>query len=316
MTDEPHLITTDELGHRLGLGPTGIRAMIRCGELVRLRRGGHLWVPGRVSEASAPCDAATLHRLLVRATQPHLGASTVVSHTSAAVLHGLPVPVQRLGVVTVIRGASHGGRSPLLVASDANVPASDATEVDGVRVTTLQRTLVDLLRTQPLDWGVAAADVVLRRGVDAAGVAEALARARGTSGVRRARTAWELADPLSESVGESRSRALFHLEGIPAPTLQRQIRDATGRVVGTVDFAWDESNTVGEFDGAVKYGPLVPAGRTAADVVMAEKRREALIQAEDWWIVRWGWQDLSRPRDLAARIRHAFTVGRRLPRAA
>ena len=56
--------------------------LVRAGELERLRRGAYVAGP-------LPADVAAVHRLLVRATLSGLRRPAVVSHQSAAVLHGL-----------------------------------------------------------------------------------------------------------------------------------------------------------------------------------------------------------------------------------
>ncbi|GAA3610915.1 hypothetical protein [Microlunatus ginsengisoli] len=53
----------------------------------------------------------------------------------------------------------------------------------------------------------------------------------------------------------------------------------------------------------MKYGELLRPGETAADVVLAERRREQAIRDQGWQVARWLWEDLYRPgavRDPAA----------------
>ena len=303
------LVTPAELSSLHALGPAGVRRWVREKRLVPVRRGHYLLLePGE----AAPTDAPARHRLLIEATASLLAPGTVVSHASAAVLHGIPVETALLARVWGTRARSTGNASQVFVASQARLAPEDVIEVDGRRATSLARTVVDLGRTRPLDWGIVAADTALKQGVDAASVAAALERAHHAPGIRRARRAWALGDPRSESVGEGRSRGVFDLAGIPAPELQREIRDASGRVLARVDFAWEEFNTLGEFDGAVKYGPLVPEGLTPQQVLMAEKRREQRLHEQLWWVVRWDWADLDRPAALAAKLRAAFAIGQRL----
>jgi hypothetical protein len=53
----------------------------------------------------------------------------------------------------------------------------------------------------------------------------------------------------------------------------------------------------------VTYGRCVPPGRTAADVVVAEKLREDALRAEGLGVVRWTWHDLSCFEPVALRLR-------------
>jgi hypothetical protein len=77
-------------------------------------------------------------------------------------------------------------------------------------VTSLVRTVLDLCRTIPFEQAVAAGDRVLRIGLVAAAVEEALALVEGWPGTRQARRAISFLDARSESAGESVSRVRIH----------------------------------------------------------------------------------------------------------
>jgi hypothetical protein len=114
------------------------------------------------------------------------------------------------------------------------------------------------------------------------------------------------ADGRSESAGESHSRVVLHRIGLPPSTLQLEVLDPSGRLVGRCDFGWEEQRTLGEFDGLVKYGRLLKPGQTVADVVYAEKLREDALRDEGWQMVRWGSADLRREQVVAVRLQRAF----------
>ena len=87
------------------------------------------------------------------------------------------------------------------------------------------------------------------------------------AGSRTARLAIRLADGRSESPGESVTRVQFYRYDIPMPTLQYQVFDRAGRLVGESDFYWEDFRHLGEFDGFVKYQKLLRPGdrpRTAS----------------------------------------------------
>jgi hypothetical protein len=71
-----------------------------------------------------------------------------------------------------------------------------------------------------------------------------------TSATKRSRVleVLALADGTAESVGESRSRALIHVLGLPTPVLQQAFHDAEG-FLARADFFWREYGVIGEFDG-------------------------------------------------------------------
>lgn len=108
------------------------------------------------------------------------------------------------------------------------------------------------------------------------------------------RSVLEAATPLSESVGESRSLALFHAHGLPLPLLQQEIPIPSGGLFRP-DYLWPDVNVVGEFDGKVKYGEHVRPGETPQDVALRERRREKLLQQMGYTVVRWDWDDLNHP---------------------
>ncbi|MGY1779001.1 type IV toxin-antitoxin system AbiEi family antitoxin domain-containing protein [Geodermatophilus sp. SYSU D01036] len=64
-----------------GLSDGELAAAVRRGELTRIRRGAYV----------DPTAGAPHHRALVVATAPALRDGSVISHASAAVLHGLPL---------------------------------------------------------------------------------------------------------------------------------------------------------------------------------------------------------------------------------
>ncbi len=114
----------------------------------------------------------------------------------------------------------------------------------------------------------------------------------------------ELATGLCQSVGESRLRVLFWRGGIPAPTLQYEVRDASGELIGISDIAWPEYGVLGEFDGKVKYEKYRRPGESPGDAVFREKRREDLMrEASGCSMIRYTWQDFADPRTTLARTR-------------
>lgn len=87
-----------------------------------------------------------------------LAAGTVASHHSAGVLHGLPVPRDELHLVTTLRdGSGQGTRRTTRWTRRARLPPSDTTEIEGIPVTSLARTVADLTRTLHFPDAVAVA---------------------------------------------------------------------------------------------------------------------------------------------------------------
>jgi hypothetical protein len=130
-------------------------------------------------------------------------------------------------------------------------------------------------------------------------------------GVVQARRVAAFVDVRSESVGESRSRVSFLRTGVEPPVPQYSVFDRNGRIVGRADFGWQDYSTLGEFDGRGKYGRLLKPGETAAGAVYREKLREDALRSLGWQVVRWTWDDLDQPDQIALRLREAFARARR-----
>lgn len=230
------------------------------------------------------------HLAQVRAATPYLNETTYVDRVSAAVVHGLPVFAGRLRRVTVVRtGGGHGVVRPLIHARSGVVDPAEATVIDGMPVTNLARTAADLARQLPFIEGVMTLDAALRLGVEKEDV---FAQLEGRHGARPAARALLFADARAESPGESISRAVMHLAGLPAPDLQHEIFAADGRLVGRLDFHWDEADVGGEFDGRTKYTDLVPAGSSASAVLWDEERRELDLGDLVAAVTRWVWPEM------------------------
>jgi hypothetical protein len=291
--------TTRQLRER-GYSHTEIARRVRAGELARIRTGAYEIPAGRRSDPDQ-------HYRLIRATAPQIQSGSVISHGSAAVLHRLPTWPAALDRVHVTRDRGSGARRRAWVfVHGAGLPADDITVIDGIAVTSLSRTVLDLARTLPWEQAVAAGDRALALGLEPGTLVAGLGRMKRWPGACQARRVVEVLDPLSESPGESVSRVRCLEQGLPRPTLQYVVRDRRGHDVARCDFAWEELRTVGEFDGKVKYGRLLRPGERIEDIVFAEKQREDAIRDEGWQVVRWLWSDLYRPEVIADRLRRAF----------
>ncbi|KNX37827.1 hypothetical protein [Luteipulveratus halotolerans] len=224
----------------------------------------------------------------------------VFSHESAAVLWGLPVvtPWPRKAHVVV---DPRKARSTALIVRHEHEDTR-AEEVDGQRATSAARTIIDLARDSGLLDAVAAADHALRIGLCTREDLEREARLLPvhTPGSGQARLAAELADPASESPGESLSRAQMFLLRFPRPRLQVEHRDADG-LIGVVDFDWD--GCVGEFDGYTKYSSrYAPTVDDARAIVYREKLREDRVRALPRNVARWGWDHALAGAPMAQRL--------------
>lgn len=288
-----------------GIDSGAVARLVRSGALQRVRRGGY------VDEVAT--NERQRHLQLVATTVPLVGLSTVVSHWSAGAVHGLPLWGTDLEKVSVTRPpASHGNRDRWVHSRACPLPPDDVEVVDGWRVTTLARTAVDLARTFEFERGVAVMDAALRLGGPREDVLALIADTPRRPGIVRARRVGAFADPLSESVGESKSRVVFDRWGIPQPVLQLEVCSRGGAFIGRSDFGWPEFGVLGEFDGMIKYSGRLDLGMSGAEAIAREKQREAALRDLGWIVVRWMWDDLANPAQLVRRLNVAFSQGRTL----
>jgi hypothetical protein len=304
----PHLFTIADLAdpnHR-----AASRAAVR-GELVRVKRGAYC--------ARAEWDAsseARRHLLRVVAfAQSHPRA--VFSHWSAAVVHGLPMIGRWPDHVHMAAARASGGRSETGVKRHCRgLDDHEWQTVNGMRVTTVARTLVDLAMVLPFRFALAPIDHALASGLSIGKLMDYLASVGTFRGLALVSRALSAGDGRSGSSGESLSRGTIHELGFPAPLLQVEHR-MPGRTAIT-DFEWPEYKTFGEFDGAGKYlRNDFLHGMTTADAVLAEKRREdQLRRTTGFSAVRWGWDDALRAAPLRAiLIEGGLPTRLRAPRA-
>lgn len=269
----------DSVGRRL-------QRQRRDGSMVRVRHG--VYVERSAWEA---LDGISRHLVLVRATVPDLPVGAVLSHESAAAVHGLPrLDAWPLRVHAVVPGAVEDvHRVGLTLHAGSAVP--DGRRFHGVEFTSLSGTAVEIARRADLSGAVVTFDEVLRRGVSLDELLDAVGRAPRW-GTARAAEALEVSSADHESVGESYLAARFHELGIVGLVPQQEFVRSDGGV-DRVDFWLPALGMVVEFDGRAKYeDPAMTGGRSGADVVWAEKVREDRVRARPevrgvvrvtWW---------------------------------
>lgn len=287
----------------LGMSYAHTLTLCRQGHWERLRSG--LFSP----HMSLSPHEYHIHR--VDALLHRLNPSSVLSHVSAGVLHGLPLPDARLETLTITRrSGAHGERRSDLKYSASALDEDECMILDGRPVTTLARTATDLARLLPFEWGVAVCDAVLRGGLTGEELIASLTRHKGLKGLSRAWSVVRFADARAESPCESLSRVHILRAGLPAPELQYELRDRYGNLIARCDFAWPEFGLIGEADGVAKYVSLAGPHECPEDAIVREKRRDERIRQEGWWVTHWGWKEAVTPGALASLLSQAIRVAR------
>ncbi|MEE2033821.1 type IV toxin-antitoxin system AbiEi family antitoxin domain-containing protein [Rhodococcus chondri] len=294
MTQPTPFLRTEALA--VGFTDSEIRRALRAGELERLEPGIYLQATD-----SESFDSLDRYRIRVRSVGTKLSPGTVVSHTSAAALHGLTLWRPDLTRVHITRNRTAGGRrSAGRHLHVAPLTSGDITHVAGIPCTSVARTVVDLACTLDLDEAVITGDSALARDpaldLEIRQVLDVTGRKRGIAAARRVAA---FLDGRSESPGESLSRVRMHQARMPAPALQKELRTPDGYFVARTDFFWEDPGIIGEFDGMGKYDT------GGIEAVRTEKRREDALRDLGFEVIRWTWPELFRFDVVRARFDRA-----------
>lgn len=320
--DPAHLAHLDRMKARLVLRRDAVGwgehsddelgAQVAAGDLVRILHGAYVqsaeWQP------LYPGDRVLARTLA--AAQLNAQRGWVFTHSSAASLWGLPLVGLQDTLVHIATDPKAPGQSSRMIRRHLlELEAGEVTVVEGVRVTSLERTLLDLAHSAPAELAVPAADAGLRRlwGCTRDVPEQVIAEWRHAQtqrlrrsfrpGVRRARAVVNMTDPRSDSPVESLSRLQLERLGIPYQ-VQVPVTLDHGRTVW-MDFEFPGQAAFGEVDGLAKYrDPALLGARTSADVVLAEKVREDEVRGVTGKrVVRWTPEHLTSARELGTRLR-------------
>jgi very-short-patch-repair endonuclease len=222
------------------------------------------------------------------------GPDAVLSHRDAAALFSLRTSARGPIEVSVPRRC----RRPGIQAHLARLQADEITVEDGIPVTTVARTLLDLaavLPRQPLKRATEQAEVL--RLADRTSLDDLLMRyptRRGTAALRELRNAG-LAETVTRSDLEDRFLAFLDAHDLPAPRVN-------GLVEGLeVDFHWRDQRVVVELDGRAAHHTIAAFER--------DRARDRALQVAGWRVVRITWRQLhDEPERIAADLARVLSV--------
>jgi hypothetical protein len=260
--------------HRAGLDADDVRSALRRGEWDRLRRG--VYVERAVLQDAERRGPAARHRLDCAAVLLSLGGRPAISHTSAARLLGLLTP-RGASTDVLLTEEEQWRRGRGYAVLRARLPPHHVRSDGPFRLTGPARTLVDSARQWSLEDGVVAMDAALHAGLVTPAELRALVlECTHWHAIGRAAQAVGLADGRAESPLETRGRLRMLGSGLPAPELQVEVHGPRG-FLARVDAWYEDAAVAVEFDGRVKYDDPF-RGRSAAEVLWEEKRREDLLR--------------------------------------
>lgn len=178
----------------------------------------------------------------------------VLAGRSAAAMHGTKWLDPRLPA-EILHDNRHAPVR-LSVWTDA-IDDRDVMTIDGIPVTTPERTAVDMARRYRFDAAIASVDALANaahmRPSDIRQLADKYPSARG---MPRARRVLQLVDPGAESPKETWLRLLVIRHGFPPPETQIPVYNEYGVLVAVLDMGWRDRKLALDYDGEHHRDPI------------------------------------------------------------
>jgi very-short-patch-repair endonuclease/predicted transcriptional regulator of viral defense system len=272
-----------------------LKSRLASGQLVRLHRGVYAVGHDRLRREGWWMAAVLA-----------VGPGALLSHRDAAALHGLRPPGDhaRWEVTTTGRGSS---TRTIRVLRTVALDAGDVACIDGIPVTSVARTLVDLAGSVPRSQLAKALDEAERRRVfDLPAIEHAMAttarrRGQGHAELRAALARLAaIGAHVTRSELEDRFVALLDAHDLPRPATNVDVEGME------VDACWRTQRLVVELDGWGAH-----ATRRA---FQQDRDRGNDLELAGWRLLRFTWADVTRRADdTAGRVARALARGRRYP---
>ncbi|MFD4421877.1 type IV toxin-antitoxin system AbiEi family antitoxin domain-containing protein [Agromyces sp. NPDC058484] len=296
---------------------SALAAAVADGTLERVRRGVYRAPSAETAKLSKPQRAALAYRVQVRAAAQTLRSPIFTSY-SAIAIHGLPIIGDWPRQVYMLSPDRHGHRRGTTIAVARPDDDAPVESIDGVAVTGLEHSLVQLCRHAPFGAALVAVDAALasmpwvatppRTTLQAIRLEHE--RLLPYAGSRRTEAVLSRATSLAATPLETCSRLVMEEFGVPAPTLQRRLWLPELDENAYLDFSWEEHGAAGEADGHGKY--LGGDAASSAATVVREKKREEAVRRQVPAFDRWDWSEMWTRDPLVARLRRlGLPVGHR-----
>lgn len=253
-----------------------VRERVRSERLLRLHRGVYAVGHARLRREG--------HWLAAVLAVP----GAVLSHRDAGALHELRPGNHR---DTDVTGRNARANPPGIRFHRTNtLDADDITTVDGIRVTTVARTLVDLAGVVPRDHlAKAVKEAELRRVFDLRAIEAALTRTRGRRGPGHRILRETIAEHAALGLSATRSSLedaflrLLNRAGLPSPRVNAFVEGAM------VDAHWPARRLIVELDGW--------ASHHARHAFQHDRERDAHLTAAGYRMVRFTYDHVLRRPD-------------------
>ena len=273
----------------LGMSSKAIEVRLRRGSLHRVHRGVYKVGYRRISRRGRWLAAVLA-----------CGPPAVLSHGSAGCLHGFLTPGFDRLEVTMPAGPR--ARRPGIVCHGYDLAPDEFAELDGIPVTSLFRTLLDLagaLERRQLEraWK----EVEVRRLTDTVPLAVLLDRHPTKPGAGALRRLAFRAEPvaLTRSELEERFLRLLRSGGLPLPRFNASVH-LRGRFF-ELDCLWEPQRLVAELDGGAVHG--------TDRAFESDRRRDRTLLAEGYRTIRVTWAQLhDEPAQVVADLRSALAL--------
>ncbi|HEX7300526.1 MAG TPA: DUF559 domain-containing protein [Solirubrobacteraceae bacterium] len=254
----------------LGIGVRGVQHRASAGKLHRLHRGVYA-----VGHAVLRREGRWLAAVLA------CGPGALLSHVSAAAHWGLLQSEATL--IDVTASPSRRGVPGIRLHRSRSLIARDTTSHEGIPVTTIPRTLLDLaaiVAAHRLERALAQAERL--RLYDGKAIEDVIGRANGHRGTTALTRATAREPKFTRSDLEAWFLALVREAGLDEPEVNFSLT-APDHPRIEVDFCWPSHRLIVELDGWETH-------RTRA-AFEHDRARDAALQAIGWRVVRFTWRE-------------------------
>ena len=259
-----------------------VRDALAAGVPLSAMRTAALAAPARGARIGAAHAATDPRAAFIASLRPLARDDQFFSHTTAARVHGMPLPARLADDPIHLASPSFTSRMRREGVVGHRIKAI-VVEVDGMRVESVADTFVHLgTSILGVDELIEVGDWIVHPGreprVSALDLVEHARAFTGARGMRTVAAAIPQLRPGEDSPGETRTRLLLRRAGLPEPVLQHQVRDGAARLVATLDLAYPDHLVGIEYEGAHHR---LDAGQFTYDIA-----RYARLEALGWRIVR------------------------------